>query len=65
MSQSNEREAPWQVDFGGKAEKQANKLPAEIREILFYLKYLMEQQGPEQTQWRNYSKIVGANDVHH
>ena len=65
MNQSNERETPWQVDFGGKAEKQAKKLPPKIRDILFYLKYRMEQGGPEQTEWRNYGKIVNANDVYH
>ena len=65
MSQPNERETPWQVDFGGKAEKQANKLPPDMRDRLFYLKYRMEHEGPEQTEWRNYGKIVNADDVHH
>jgi mRNA-degrading endonuclease RelE of RelBE toxin-antitoxin system len=65
MNHLNERETPWKVDFGGKAEKQANKLPEDIRDVLFYLKYLMEHKGPERTEWRNYSKIVGASDVHH
>jgi mRNA-degrading endonuclease RelE of RelBE toxin-antitoxin system len=63
--QSNERETPWRVDFGGKAEKQANKLPSDMRDLLFYLKYRMENEGPEQTEWRNYGKIVNAKDVHH
>lgn len=65
MSQSDERETPWRVDFGGKAEKQVKKLPPEIRDALFYLKYLMEEQGPEQTGRRNYGLIVNSDDVHH
>ena len=65
MAQTHERETPWQVDFGGKAEKQVHKLPSDIRDLLFYLKYRMEHGGPEQTEWRNYGKIVNADDVHH
>ena len=65
MSQSNEHETPWQVNFGGKAEKQMKKLPPDIRDIVFYLKYRLEQDGPERTEWRNYSMIVNAKDVHH
>jgi mRNA-degrading endonuclease RelE of RelBE toxin-antitoxin system len=65
MSQSKERETSWQVDFGGKAEKQVKKLPPDIRDIVFYLKYRMEQDGPERTEWRNYGIIVNAKDVHH
>jgi hypothetical protein len=65
MNHSNEHKTPWKVDFGGKAEKQMNKLPADIRDVLFYLKYLMEHGGPEQKEWRNYGKIVNADDVHH
>ena len=65
MSHSNEHETPWKVDFGGRAEKQASKLPDDLRDLLYYLKYLMEHKGPDRTEWRNYGKIVNANDVHH
>jgi mRNA-degrading endonuclease RelE of RelBE toxin-antitoxin system len=50
MSQPKERETPWQVDFGGKAEKQVKKLPPNIRDIVYYLQYRMEQDGPERTE---------------
>ena len=53
MSQPNERETPWLVNFCGKAEKQVSKLPPDIRDRLFYLKYRMEHDGPEQKEWRN------------
>jgi mRNA-degrading endonuclease RelE of RelBE toxin-antitoxin system len=62
---SEKRETPWQVDFTNKAEKQARKLPADILTALYLLKHDLEQKGPEQTGWRNYSLIVGAKDVHH
>ncbi|MDR2076632.1 MAG: cytotoxic translational repressor of toxin-antitoxin stability system [Desulfovibrio sp.] len=65
MSQPKKRETSWQVDFGGKAEKQVKKLPPDIRDIVFYLKYRMEQDGPERTEWRNYGIIVNAKDAHH
>lgn len=50
MTHPDERETPWQVDFGGKAEKQVNKLPSDIRDLLFYLKYRIEHAGPEQRE---------------
>jgi mRNA-degrading endonuclease RelE of RelBE toxin-antitoxin system len=65
LEKSKERETPWQVDFCGKAEKQMEKLPPDIRDIVFYLKYRMEHDGPERTEWRNYGIIVNARDVHH
>jgi hypothetical protein len=65
MTQSNESETPWQVDFAGKAKKQKDMLSPDIRDILFYLKYRMEQEGPEQTEWHNYGKIVNSKDVYH
>jgi mRNA-degrading endonuclease RelE of RelBE toxin-antitoxin system len=65
MNEIEERETPWQVDFAGKAKKQVEKLPLAIREILNFLKYEMEREGPEQTEWRNYSLIVGGKSVHH
>jgi mRNA-degrading endonuclease RelE of RelBE toxin-antitoxin system len=61
----NQRDTPWHVDFARKAEKQAGKLPHNIREILYVLKADLEQKGPEQTGWQNYGLIVGAKDVHH
>jgi hypothetical protein len=58
-------ETPWKVKFSGKADKQVGKLPPDIRDRVYALKLDMEFKGPEQTTWRNYSLIVGGNDVHH
>ena len=55
----------WKVSFSAKAEKQAGKLPAEMRARLYALKLDIEHKGPEQKSWRNYGLIVGAKDVHH
>ena len=65
MNDTEQRETPWQVDFSNKAEKQTGKLPADIRSALYLLKHDLEQKGPVQTGWRNYSLIVNARDVHH
>ena len=55
----------WKVEFSPKADKQAGKLPQEIRDRLYALKLDIESKGPEQISWRNYGLIVGAKDVHH
>jgi hypothetical protein len=60
-----EHGTPWQVEYASKAKKQKDKLPDDIRDALYMLKHELEQEGPEQTEWQNYSKIVNANDVHH
>ena len=65
MSDIEQRNTPWLVDFSSKAEKQVGKLPADIRSALYLLKHDLEQKGPVQSRWRNYSLIVNANDVHH
>lgn len=62
---SADNAALWQVDFSGKAGKQLRKLPGEIRERVYALKFDIEYKGPEQTSWRNYGLLVGARDVHH
>lgn len=55
----------WVVDFSGKANKQARKLPNEMLGRRYALKLDLEHKGPEQPTWRNYGMIVGAKDVHH
>lgn len=62
---NEERKLIWSVDFTNKSEKQADKLPADIRIVLHLLTLDLEQKGPELTKWRNYGLIVGAKDVHH
>jgi len=60
-----ERETPWLVYFTRSAEKQKKNLADNLRDALYALKHDLEQKGPSQTGWRNYSKIMGATDVHH
>ena len=60
-----ERRTPWLVEYASRAKKQIEKLPPNIREIFYILEREIEQEGPEQTEWRNYGLIVGAKDVHH
>ena len=62
---NEERATPWRVDFASSAEKQKQKLSANLRDVLYALKHDMEQKGPVQASWRNYSKIVNAANFHH
>lgn len=65
MYTADEQDSPWVVEYTSKARKQKDKLPVDIRDIFYFLKHELEQEGPEQTEWRNYSLIVNAKDVHH
>ena len=65
MEANQERHTPWLVEYAGKAKKQVENLPPNIRDIFYILERELKQEGPEQTEWRNYGKILGANDVHH
>jgi len=62
---SKERKTPWQVDFSNSAGKQKAALSDSLRDVLYALKHDLEQKGPVQTSWRNYSQIVSATDFHH
>lgn len=53
----------WTVEFTGKAKKQADKLPARVRELLFQLALEMGEAGPVRGDWPNYSKM--PDDRHH
>jgi hypothetical protein len=65
MDNAENRPTPWLVEYTSKARKQKDKLPAGIKDIFYTLKAELEQEGPEQTEWRNYGMIVNARDVHH
>ena len=65
MDTDVKRTTPWLVEYTGKARKQKDKLPPEIKDIFYTLERELKQEGPEQTEWRNYSTIVNAKDVHH
>lgn len=49
----------WTVYLTRKAEKQAAKLPEEIFEALAVLRDELEEEGPVQQEWQNYSKLKG------
>ena len=59
------REAPWRVDFTGKAKKMKEKLPAAIAAALYTLRKELEAEGPERMNWPHYGKISGKPDTHH
>ncbi|MGL4208682.1 MAG: type II toxin-antitoxin system RelE family toxin [Candidatus Adiutrix sp.] len=50
---------PWTVEFSGKASKQKEKLPGEIKDNLAALLIDLKWNGPEQPSWRNYGKLLG------
>ena len=53
----------WTVEFTGRSKKQADKLPANIREVLFQLTQEIEFSGPVRGNWPNYSKL--SSTEHH
>lgn len=53
----------WTVEFSKKAMKQADTLPARVRESLYQLARDIERSGPTRGDWPNYSKLSG--DRHH
>lgn len=55
----------WQVGFSSKAGRQKRKLPANIRDALFFLTQEMERLGPVLPHWPHYSKLVNTEDHHH
>jgi mRNA-degrading endonuclease YafQ of YafQ-DinJ toxin-antitoxin module len=62
---NEKRETPWRVDFSGSAGKQKTKLSGKLLDVLYALKHDLEQKGPVQTSWRNYSQIVNVSGYHH
>ena len=55
----NAEDTPWKVKYTGKARKQKDKLPEQMKKALFLLKLELEQEGPEQTEWPHYGKLKG------
>ena len=48
----------WTVIVKKKAQKQAHKLPAEIRKILLRLLTEIQIYGPYRSNWQNYGTLV-------
>ena len=53
----------WNVIFKRKLERNLKKLPIEVQALFQVLIQDLEASGPEQTSWRNYSKL-GGNKYH-
>ena len=53
----------WQVKLTSKADKQAGRLPRNIRDRLYMLMEEIRQTGPVRGNWPNYSKL--ASGGHH
>lgn len=54
---------PWSVTLKRRADKNAVKLPKNVRALLVTLLSDLKESGPLQPQWGNYSKL-GENDYH-
>ena len=53
----------WTVVYKRKLERNLKKLPMEVQVLFHALVKDLETGGPEQTSWRNYSKL-GGNKYH-
>lgn len=53
----------WQVKIKRKLQKQIEALPQNVQDLFADLKMDLEYGGPEQTSWKNYSKL-GKNKYH-
>jgi hypothetical protein len=63
-----ENTAIWTVRFSAQSSKQVDKSPTGIRDNRFALVAELESEGSEQSEWRNYGKLVGKgkkNDIRH
>jgi mRNA-degrading endonuclease RelE of RelBE toxin-antitoxin system len=49
----------WEVSLAGKAKKQEEKLPEEMRARLETLLFELRTDGPERKNWPHYGKIQG------
>ncbi|RPI79014.1 MAG: cytotoxic translational repressor of toxin-antitoxin stability system [Desulfobacteraceae bacterium] len=54
---------PWTITIKRDVQKQLEKLPQLIREILFTLLLELEQDGPVRGNWSNYGKL--SKNRHH
>lgn len=65
MTEFEERDTPWQVEFTGSVKKRKDKLSQNLADNLYLLKFELEHEGPVQTEWKNYGQIVNAPGYHH
>ena len=60
-------EPPWKVSFTSRAEKQKEKLPANMKARLLVLVTELKLEGPIQKEWKNFGKLAGSQkkEVYH
>ncbi len=61
----NQAAISWTVIFSRKAEKQKDKLPANMADMLYLLRKDLEMRGPAVASWPHYGKIIGSKSRHH
>ena len=55
----------WKAELTRKAEKQADRLPRQIRSILIALMHEIRMKGPVRGDWPNYGKLnAKRHDCH-
>jgi mRNA-degrading endonuclease RelE of RelBE toxin-antitoxin system len=55
----------WQVFFRKQTVHQLNKLPKHIVELVRALVHEIEKFGPLRNNWKNFSKLRGAENLYH
>ena len=55
----------WTVTIPKRVAKQAQGLPAAVRDAVRQLLLDIRESGPVQPRWPNFGKIVGKSDCHH
>ena len=56
---TQDTENAWQVDVTGKAKKQREKLPLDIKAALDLLEVELKADGPERRNWPHYGPVAG------
>jgi hypothetical protein len=54
-----DREDVWLVDVTGKAKKQKEKLPPDIKAAFDLLEFELKTDGPERRNWPHYGPVAG------
>jgi len=62
---ADDEDTPWKVKFTGKARKQKEQLPPDMKAALLHLKKELEWEGPIQSEWANYGKLKGKKNIYH
>lgn len=55
----------WEVNFKKSTQKQLDKLPKSISEIVLFLVREIEQLGPLRHNWKNFGKLGSSKSLYH